>query len=234
MKLLIPDWELLINKGKCFLMDKKALLKIEGMSCAACALRIEKGLAKIPGVKQAVVNFATEKATVEYDNTQASNQIFEDTIKKLGYGIIKEDVPENKVTLVISGMSCAACATKIERKLNKLEGVTKAAVNLATEKATVEFDNSIIKVSDLISTVEVLGYGAHVKAERDQEISQDREKEQREKEIKRLRRELIASAILSSPLIMAMFLTLFGINIPFMHDWRFQILLATPVQFGIG
>jgi Cu+-exporting ATPase len=211
-------------------MDKKEVLKINGMSCAACALRIEKNLAKIPGVKRATVNYATEKATVEYNNEQASKRIFEETVTKLGYKVIQEAALENKVTLKISGMSCAACSSKIEKKLNKIEGVTKAAVNLATEKATIEFDNTKIKVAELIVVIVALGYGA----EREQELSGDREKEQREKEIKRLRRELIISAILSAPLILAMVLTLFGINIPFLHDWRFQIILATPVQFVIG
>jgi P-type Cu+ transporter len=211
-------------------MDKKEVLKIDGMSCAACALRIEKNLAKIPGVMKATVNYATEKATVEYNNEQASKGILEETVTKLGYKVIEGNPPENKVTLKISGMSCAACSSKIEKKLSKLEGVTKAAVNLATEKATVEFDNSKIKVPELITVIVNLGYGA----EREQGISGDREKEQREKEIKRLRHELIISAILSAPLILAMVLTLFGINIPFLHDWRFQIFLATPVQFVIG
>jgi Cu+-exporting ATPase len=211
-------------------MDKKEILQIDGMSCAACALRIEKSLSKIPGVKQATVNFATEKAAVEYDPGVATTGQFEETIKKLGYGIIQAARPEEKVTLKITGMSCAACAAKIEKRLGKMDGVVKAAVNLATEKASVEFDRSKLKVSDMIAVITALGYGA----EKEQEVSQDREKEQREKEIKRLRRELIISAALSSPLILAMILTLFGINIPLLHDWRFQIILATPVQFVIG
>ncbi len=211
-------------------MDKKETLKISGMSCAACALRIEKGLSKVAGVKKATVNFATEKATVEFDPTQASNQAFEGVVEKLGYGIIREKAPEGKVTLKISGMTCAACSARIEKKLNKLEGVAKAAVNLATEKATVEFDNQQIKISQIVDVITGLGYGA----EPEQEFSGDREKEQREKETKRLRTELIISAVLSAPLILGMILALLGVNIPFLHDWRFQILLATPVQFYIG
>jgi len=196
------------------------------MSCAACALRIEKSLSKVPGVKKAVVNFATEKATVDYDSGLASNSQLEAVIEKLGYGVTKE----NKVTLRISGMSCAACAAKIEKKLNKTDGVIKAAVNPATEKATVEFDSSRLKTSEIITIIVALGY----QAQKEETANPDREKEQREKEIKALRRELIVAIILSSPLILAMILTLMGINIPFLHDWRFQILLATPVQFIIG
>lgn len=135
-----------------------------------------------------------------------------------------------KTTLKLSGMSCAACAARIEKKLSKLEGVTKANVNFAAEKAGVEYDSARIKVSDMIKAVDALGY----KAERAEEVSRDREKEQREKEIKRLRYELIASAILSSPLIMAMILTLVNVNFAFLHNEYFQLILATPIQFVIG
>ena len=96
------------------------------------------------------------------------------------------------MTLKITGMSCAACAAKIEKRLGKPDGVIKAAVNLATEKATVELNRSKLKVSDVIAVISALGYGA----EKEQEISPDRDKEQRDKEIKRLRRELIISAVL--------------------------------------
>lgn len=135
-----------------------------------------------------------------------------------------------KETLKISGMTCAACAARIEKKLGKLEGVQMAIVNFATEKATVEYDGSTVKVSDMIKAVDALGYGAeHV-----EEINQDREKEQREKEIRRLRIELIISAVLASPLIMAMLLSIFGINLGFLHNEYFQLIIATPIQFIIG
>ncbi len=212
-------------------MNKKESLKIEGMSCAACALKIEKNISKIPGVKTANVNFATEKATVEYDDELLVKDQLEETVKKLGYGIIKEKVQgQTKAELNISGMTCAACSTKIERKLSKTEGVTKASVNLATNKATVEYDPAKFKVSDVVKIIENLGFGAKpVEA-----VNHDREKAEREREIRRLRRELILSTILSSPLILAMLLTIFQIDIAFLHDWRFQLALATPVQFIIG
>ena len=127
-------------------------------------------------------------------------------------------------------MSCAACAAKIEKKLNKLEGVKTAAVNLAAEKAVVEFESSKIKAFELIKTIETLGY----KAEQEEEAGQDREKEQREKEINKLRRELVISAVLSSPLILAMVLTLINLDIAFLHNEWFQLILATPIQFIIG
>jgi len=212
-------------------MYKKHTFNISGMSCAACAARIEKGLSKLEGVKQAAVNFAIEKATVEYDENTVNVEKIYETVKKLGYDIIKETTPsESKVELKISGMSCAACAARIDKKLNKLNGIKKAVVNLATEKASVEYDSSVIKVSDIIKEIEALGYNA----ERAEEVNRDREKEQREKEIKRLRMEFIISAILSSPLVMAMLLTLVHIDLAFLHNEYFQLIIATPIQFIIG
>lgn len=135
-----------------------------------------------------------------------------------------------KESLKIEGMSCAACALKIEKKLSKLPGVKGANVNLATNKATVEYEPAKLKVADLIKVVEGLGYGAKpVEAE-----DQDQEKAERDREIKRLKRELVLSAFLSSPLILAMLLSILGIDIAFLHDWRFQLALSTPVQFIIG
>ncbi len=212
-------------------MERKENFNISGMSCAACASRIEKGLKKSEGIKQANVNFAVEKATVEYEDTQIDSSKIIEIVKKLGYDVLQE-APKNqgKVELKITGMSCAACSAKIEKRLGRMEGVSMAAVNLATEKAAVEFDASAVKVSDIINVVENLGY----KAEKVADISEDTEKAQREKEIKKLRTELIASAVLSSPLILAMILSLLRIDVAFLHNEYFQLIIATPVQFIIG
>ncbi len=139
--------------------------------------------------------------------------------------IKQQPIEENKVKLKITGMSCAACSTKIEKKLNRLEGVSNAVVNLATGKATVEFEAGKIKVEDLLKTVSDLGYSAK---EAKEEVGNGK------KEIERLRREFIFSALLGSPLILAMFLSIVGIDHAFLHDWRFQLAVATPVQFIIG
>ena len=215
-------------------MIQKESLKIAGMSCAACALRIEKGLGKVEGVSSANVNFAMERATVEFDDKLANTQKLEQVVAKLGYSIIKEvETKDSNAVFKITGMSCAACSAKIEKRLSKLGGVSKANVNLTTEKATVEFDPSEIKISEMIKAIEALGY----KAEKAEEITQDREKEQREKEIKKLKITLIFSIILSSPLLLAMILSLLRIDVPILsilHNPYFQLAIATPIQFIIG
>ena len=211
-------------------MIKKDTINISGMSCSACSARIEKGLAKLDGVSSANVNFALEKATVEYDDSVVNDSKFEEIITNLGYEVIKPTPIENKIDLKIGGMSCAACSSIIEKKLNKLDGITSANVNLTTEKATIEYDATKVKVSEMINIVKKLGY----EAEKVEEITVDAEKEQREKEIRKLKTTLIASALLSSPLVLAMILNLLKISAPFLHNEYFQLVLATPVQFIIG
>ena len=101
-------------------------LPIEGMTCAACAARIEKQLNKLPGVS-AAVNFASERARVEFDAAAVSPPQLVETIERAGF-----KVPPQSLDLALSGMTCAACATRIETVLNKLPGV-EATVNFASE-----------------------------------------------------------------------------------------------------
>lgn len=207
----------------------KTTFIITGMSCAACADRIVKRLNKLEGVKTAVVNLATERAVVEHDDQLEKADIVK-TIEKLGYGA-RELTDDQTVVLNISGMSCAACAARIEKRLLRLSGVNSAAVNLSTEKATVKYDPSVVKMDEIIKAVEGLGYKAAVAETREDGDEKDRY-------TTRLRIELIISAILTAPMILGMML---GMLLPmgnpvvgFLHNPYFQLILATPVQFVIG
>ncbi|TVY01030.1 heavy metal translocating P-type ATPase [Paenibacillus cremeus] len=139
---------------------------------------------------------------------------------------------QQQASLQISGMTCAACANRIEKGLNKLPGVQQANVNLALETAHIEYTSAEVSIEDLIKKVEGLGYKAEIKEEK------GNEGDHRQKEIARQKRKLIASAILSFPLLWAMvahFSFTSWIYLPelFMNPWV-QLLLATPVQFIIG
>lgn len=212
-------------------MVKKESFKIAGMSCAACAAKIEKNLNRLEGVNRANVNLAVEKATVEYDDRLVDSQNFEDLIGRLGYEVIKEEAAQgSSVALRIQGMTCAA---RIEKKLGSQPGIIKAAVNLATEKASVTFDPAEIKVADMIKAVQSLGYDA----EKAEDIAGDREKEYREREIRVLKITLVISVLLSSPLLLAMILGITRLEAPWLamlHNAYFQLAVATPVQFIIG
>ena len=105
-------------------------LSIGGMTCAACAGRIEKTVLKLEGVNTATVNLASEKLFVEYQDPQTLTGI-KDAVLKIGYQVL--DKPKGAaVTIPIGGMTCGACSARVEKALNKLEGVESAAVNLAT------------------------------------------------------------------------------------------------------
>lgn len=208
-------------------LNTKARIKISGMSCAACAARIEKSLGKTAGVKSANVNLALERADVEYDDSAVDVDKLEGVVTKLGYGVIKES---KKAVLDIGGMSCAACSARIEKKLSRTSGVKSANVNLATAKASVEYDPGVIKASELIKAVESLGYTA----EKEKENAPDAQAAQRAKEIAKQKHTLIASIVLTTPLIISMIIEMCGISVKFMRNPYFQLALATPVQFIIG
>ena len=204
--------------------NKIITIDVVGMTCAACSARVEKALNKQDGIINATVNLLQQKATIEYDKEKIDPDQIVQTIEKTGY-----QVPLTKRTLLVEGMTCAACSTRVEKVLNKIEGVTKANVNLSTNKAIVEFSSGAVEDETLIDAVEKAGYKAEMEMERDI----DREKELREKEIKSLKSSFIISAILSIPLFSAMFFHMAGVD-NILTNGYFQLLLATPVQFIIG
>ncbi|WP_411503118.1 heavy metal translocating P-type ATPase [Brevibacillus centrosporus] len=207
----------------------EATVPISGMTCAACALRIEKGLKKLEGVETANVNLALEKSTVVYDPAVTDLDHIRGKIESLGYGVAAD-----KVELNITGMTCAACATRIEKGMNKLPGVLKANVNLALETAQVEYDASQIGTADLIRQVEKLGYQAARKEEGKEQEQADR----RQMEIRRQTIKFWVSLLFSLPLLWAMvshfsFTSFIWLPDALMNPWV-QLALATPVQFIIG
>jgi len=207
---------------------KEITLPISGMTCAACATRIEKGLNKLEGVEQATVNLALEKAAIKYNPDTTNTEHFVQKIKDLGYDVLSE-----KVEFDITGMTCAACATRIEKGLNKLDGVTHATVNLALESAMVEYDASSVSIHEMVEKVESLGYKASLKSDKSQDIA-----EIRAKEIENQKGKFIFSLILSVPLLWAMvshfsFTSFIYLPEMLMNPWV-QLALATPVQFIVG
>jgi copper ion binding protein len=125
---------------------------VSGMSCASCAARIEKGLSKMSGIHDAKVNFASQKATVTFDPSRVHLGDLVGTVKDLGYTAGFE-----KVTLPIHGMSCASCVKKVEGALNGLEGVMKASVNFATERASVQYIPGAVSLDDFKKAVKDAG-----------------------------------------------------------------------------
>jgi Cu+-exporting ATPase len=204
---------------------KHVTLHITGMTCAACSNRIEKVLNKMDGVK-ANVNLAMEKAAIEYDPTKQSLHDIQEKIEKLGYGVATE-----KVMLDIEGMTCAACAARIEKGLQRMEGVERATVNLATNSAVVEYKEGILSIEEILEKIKKLGYKGQVRKEEESTGF-------KEEQLKQKQRQLMISIVLSLPLLYTMIAHLpFDLGLPMpnwlMNPWV-QLLFATPVQFYVG
>ncbi|AYC30074.1 heavy metal translocating P-type ATPase [Paenisporosarcina cavernae] len=207
--------------------ESEVTLDVIGMTCSACANRIEKGLAKMDGVESANVNLALERATIQFDAEKVNPFDFQAKIQDLGY-----DTKLDKLEMDITGMTCATCATRIEKTLNKQPGVAKATVNLALEKALVEYYPSAMSDQDIVRKIEDVGYGATIKREDGESV------DHRVEAIREQKRKFIIAAIFSFPLLLAMvthfeFTSFIPLPDIFMNPW-FQFALATPVQFWIG
>lgn len=206
---------------------KETNLQISGMTCAACATRIEKGLNRLEGVEIATVNLALEKSSIKYDSEKINMTDIQKKIQDLGYDVVSE-----KKKFDITGMSCAACSARIEKGLNRLDGVMKANVNLALETAMVEYNGAVLSPHEIIRKVEDLGYGASLKEDAKDAV------DHRKLEIEKQTAKFVFSAILSFPLLWAMvghfsFTSFIWVPKMFMNPWV-QLALATPVQFFIG
>jgi len=239
--------------------ESHTLLKIEGMSCASCAMRIEKGLNKLAGALSATVNLATEQARVIYLPEETGIEQIVRKVEALGYKatpIVEPSLqPEEKVAsnevqalLKIEGMSCASYAMRVEKGLNKLAGVLSATVNLATEQATVSYLPAETSAEQMIQKVEILGYTAapliseevisredvHVSSEEGERphVSSQREKPHVEKEtlLRRHFQKLILGIILTVPVVI---LSMFFMN-RFPGENILPLLLTTPVWLWIG
>ncbi|MFZ0727567.1 MAG: heavy metal-associated domain-containing protein, partial [Desulfobacterales bacterium] len=136
--------------------ERKANLPITGMTCANCAANIERGLRKLDGVTAVNVNFASEKAAVDFDPQKLAVGNLIQKIEKMGYGI-----GTAKVEFPVTGMTCANCAMNIERALNKkVPGVLEAHVNFASERVGVSYVPGVAGIEDMIAAIEKAGYGA--------------------------------------------------------------------------
>ena len=133
-------------------LEFRQSVRIEGMTCASCVGRVEKALAKIDGVDSVSVNLATEQALIVSQQALQHADIAS-AVERAGYRLQQ---PE-PMSLVIEGMTCASCVGRVEKALNKVAGVRRATVNLATEKAQVELDYEVSR-ADLVAAVEKAGY----------------------------------------------------------------------------
>ena len=207
-------------------MDKK--YKIGGMTCSACANRVERGIKKMEGMKDASVNFTTETLTVSFDENKVTSNEIEKKVEVLGYSVIKNIKTH---TYRVEGMTCAVCAGRVEKVTKKIEGVQDSVVNLTTEKMSITVDDDIVTYGDIKRAVEKAGY----------KLVREEEKENTEKKLSdkdKLLRRLIFSCIFTITLLIVTMGHMVGMPLPKIIDPMvnpmnfavFQIILTVPVM----
>ncbi|MGC9040775.1 MAG: heavy metal translocating P-type ATPase [Roseiflexus sp.] len=230
-------------------------LAVTGMTCASCSARVAKALKKAPGVTDATVNLASEQAEVRFDPALVTPDRLITAVEEAGYGVITEHVD-----IPITGMTCASCAARIEKALRRVPGVIDAAVNLASERATVTFTPADVTWSDLVAAIEDAGYGV-IDQRTAADAGEDGEAAARARELANRRRTLTVAVVLTAPLFLLSMGRDLGLIMPWLigtgaemarsmsgplHEmmnhiaarddllnWLFMIL-ATPVQFYAG
>ena len=206
--------------------QKEATLKITGMTCAACSNRIEKGLSRLEGVDEATINLALEQGQLKYDASVVDEATIIKKVQALGYDVVTEHAEFDVV-----GMTCAACANRIEKRLNRMGGVQSAPVNFALETVNVTYNPAEVSMSDMEQVITKLGFTLKPK-------QQQQQTDHRQVEIKKQTRKFLFSLILALPLLWTMvahfsFTSFIWVPEALMNPWV-QMALATPIQFIIG
>ena len=208
---------------------------VRGMTCASCVAGVERSLTKVEGVDDAGVNLATEKANVSYDPEQTDLGALLGSIEKSGYEPLSAET-----SFGVTGMTCANCSSRVERKLSKAGGVLEVSVNLTTERATVRYLPDVVSEQGLHQVVENTGYGI-LQKEKGKDRA-DTEREAREEERRSLQRDLSIAALFTTPLIVFVMLPMLvpALETRLMDTVEMQTLflvsfaLASVVQFGPG
>ncbi len=213
----------------------KETFNIQGMTCAACATRIEKVVGKLTGIETVNVNLTTEKMTVSFDSGTLDNPSIIKSVEKAGYGATELPKAVDEHTFQVVGMTCAACATRIEKVISKLDGVQSASVNYGTERLTVDYDKNKVTFHDFNERIKKAGYSLLEIKQNKSTVDEDRIR--KEKEIKTMWTKFIVSIIFAIPLLyiaMAPMITWFTLPLPvFLHNpFRYaltEIILVIPV-----
>ncbi|AMC08847.1 heavy metal translocating P-type ATPase [Turicibacter sp. H121] len=198
---------------------KKASMKIEGMSCSACANRIERIVNKLDGVEKGAVNFAAETLALEYDESAIELGQVEAAIEKAGFKV-KKNIKD--YTFKVEGMTCSACANRVERVTQKIEGVQLAVVNFATEKLTIKLDADVASYGQVKVAVEKAGF--QLVSEEDAIKGEEKKRDEASKLLIRF----IISLIFAVPLLIISMGHMVGMPLPHLID-----PMMNPFNFGI-
>ncbi len=202
--------------------------RIRGMHCASCAKLIEKAVKKLDGVDDATVNFAAEKAYVDYNPDEVGEEDIVGEIREAGYDI---ESGGRKTAVKVSGMHCASCAKVVEKALEKTEGVSEANVNFASEKASITYDPDTVDFISLRGIVEGVGYGLE-----DEESSAELDEDSDLRRLEEAKKMAYLAWAFTIPIMVWMIPEMFfGVAWPSMTVFNLgMVVLATPVLFYVG
>ncbi len=205
------------------------------MTCASCVGRVERALKAVPGVEEAEVNLATEKARVAIDTDETDAAAVLAAVEKAGY----QPVSEHR-EIGIAGMTCASCVARVERAIRRLPGVLEASVNLATEKASIAYLPDVIDFERIKAAIAEAGY-TPVETAETAGAARAGEGDSRQQEIAELRKKVVFAAVFTVPLfLVAMVRYVPAVNEAMLtilpeRGWMWvELALATPVQFYAG
>ncbi len=215
----------------------KEAVKIRGMTCAACVRRVEKGLSNLPGVINASVNFATEKALVEYDPERLNLDGIASEINKLGYEVSLQDIVDTggpRTTIIsVGGMSCAACVRRVENSLKAIPWIREASVNIANSRASIVHAANDFSVKDVAGALSDSGYDFLGVADSDRP---DPVEAAQKSELRDLKIKLVVGGILTIIIHILSMPHAFPLVSSIPHEMLSPLLLAlsTPAVFWVG
>lgn len=182
---------------------KKEQYKITGMTCASCANSVNKTVSQLDGVTDANVNLVSETLTVSFDEEKVKASDIKKAVSNIGYGIAEIN-EEKDIIIPIGGMTCAMCARSVTQSLEKLDGVSKVNVNLATEKAHITYDPNQVRISNIKKAIKEAGY----------EPLEEETVEHKNTEIKSLKVKLLVSLLFTVPLLYISMGHMIGLPLP--------------------
>ena len=207
---------------------KKTVIPVKGMTCVNCAAAIQKDISKLAGVKSANVNFANEKAVIEFDPAAIGLDQFVSSIHESGYRAVTETITVPIIDLDVSRVP------ELEKTAASIDGVLKSMVNATSGTIEIEYIPGQISLRDIRKTIEKSGFRLPQQLEGRSAL--DIEKEARERELRELRTKLVGSAVLSGLVLIGSFQDMLPIPavVPNRVMWFILFLLTTPVQFWAG
>ncbi|KAJ1979200.1 Cu(2+)-transporting P-type ATPase [Dimargaris xerosporica] len=220
----------------------QAQLEVRGMTCASCVASIESAIQGLSGVSAITVSLLAQRATVTYDPDLITDFEVAEAINNIGFDAsLLSEANNGHIELQIFGMTCASCVGSIERDLTALSGIIRVAVNLATERATIEFDQNTIGVRTIVDHIQSLGFDAVVA---DSSTSAQLESLQRTKEVLEWRSALVKAMVFGIPVVLlAKLVPHIAVLARFYHlmllpglplGKLLECALTIPVQFSVG